>query len=67
MSMADKSSHTGLYLTLGALAAVGAGYLVWRYVLSDKQKDQATEVAVTSARKVRAAAKDIVEEMPIGR
>lgn len=65
--MAEKNSHAGLYLTLGAVAAVGAGYLVWRYLLSDEQKSQAKNVVVTSTRKIRGAAKDVMDEMPIGR
>jgi len=66
--MAEKKSHTGLYVTLGALAAVGAGYLVWRYLLSDEQKEQAKDVVVSSARKVRGKAAEIAEELPsIGR
>ena len=41
----DNDSHTLFYVGLGALAAVGAGYLVWRYVLSDETKAQAKAVA----------------------
>ncbi|MFO1533489.1 MAG: hypothetical protein ABR562_07335 [Thermoplasmatota archaeon] len=63
--MAEKS-HTGLYLTLGVLAAVGAGYLVWRFVLSDDQKAQAKDVVVTGTRKVRGTSAEM-EELPIGR
>lgn len=41
----DDNSHTLLYMGLGALAAVGAGYLAWRYLLSDETKDKARQTA----------------------
>lgn len=70
--MAEKNSHTGLWITFGALAAVGAGYLVWRYFLSDEQKQSAREAVVTNVRKVRGANgatldQERMEELPIGR
>ena len=45
----NGGSKTLLYLGIGALAAVGAGYLVWRYALSEDQKQRARKMAVEAA------------------
>ncbi|MEK6984776.1 MAG: hypothetical protein AABX89_00110 [Candidatus Thermoplasmatota archaeon] len=38
--MADKDdSRALLYVGIGAVAAVGAGFLLWRYALDEKQRD----------------------------
>ena len=39
----DEDHHimTGVYIGVGLLLAAGAGYLAWRYVLSDEQKSRA--------------------------
>src|ERR1051326_6913154 len=39
----DDDDHimTGVYIGVGLLLAAGAGYLAWRYVLSDEQKRKA--------------------------
>ena len=61
--MAEKSGHPVLWLTLGTLAAVGAGYLIWRYAMSDEQKEETKENAVRVARKARNVVQDASEQM----
>ncbi|MEA3136741.1 MAG: hypothetical protein QOC71_1022 [Thermoplasmata archaeon] len=41
--MSNDEDHimTGVYIGLGILLAAGAGYLAWRYALSDEQKRKA--------------------------
>ena len=41
--MAKDEDHimTGVYIGIGLLLAAGAGYLAWRYALSDEQKRKA--------------------------
>ncbi|HUR25909.1 MAG TPA: hypothetical protein VM327_07855 [Candidatus Thermoplasmatota archaeon] len=42
MSNRDEDSiMTGVYIGIGLLVAAGAGYLAWRYALSDEQKQKA--------------------------
>ncbi len=44
--MADKDdSRALLYVGIGAVAAVGAGYLLWRFALDDKQRRQVKDAA----------------------
>ena len=40
--MADDEDHimTGVYIGVGLLLAAGAGYLAWRYLLDDQQKER---------------------------
>jgi hypothetical protein len=45
----NDGSKTLLYIGIGALAAVGAGYLVWRYGLSEDQKQRARQAMVEAA------------------
>lgn len=42
-SMSKDEDHimTGVYIGIGLLVAAGAGYLAWRYALSDEQKQKA--------------------------
>jgi len=54
----DGDSKALLYVTIGALAAVGAGYLVWRYVLSDETKDRAKQAVRQAAEHAKQAASD---------
>jgi hypothetical protein len=49
--MGDKDdSRALLYIGIGAVAAIGAGYLLWRYALDEKQRG-----------KVKDAVGDVVE------
>jgi hypothetical protein len=41
MSKDEDHVMTGVYIGVGLLLAVGAGYLAWRYALSDEQKARA--------------------------
>ena len=41
MSKDEDHIMTGVYIGIGLLVAAGAGYLAWRYVLSDEQKRKA--------------------------
>jgi hypothetical protein len=63
----DSPSHKGLYITLGALAAVGAGYLAWRYLLSDDQKDAAKSAVHRVTMKARSVGRQLAEENPLSR
>lgn len=40
MSKDEDHIMTGVYIGVGLLLAVGAGYAVWRYVLDDAQKQR---------------------------
>jgi hypothetical protein len=63
MSKDEDHVMTGVYIGVGLLLAVGAGYLAWRYVLSDEQKAKAVnktkdllaDGATTAKRAVRDA------------
>ncbi|MHB8632974.1 MAG: hypothetical protein ACYDBQ_03265 [Thermoplasmatota archaeon] len=61
MSRDDDDSHALLYIGLGALAAVGAGYLTWRYLLSDDTKRKAGKMAKRAIAKTNDAATDAME------
>lgn len=41
MSKDEDHIMTGVYIGIGILVAAGAGYLAWRYALSDEQKRKA--------------------------
>lgn len=41
MSKDEDHIMTGVYIGIGLLLAAGAGYLAWRYALSDEQKQRA--------------------------
>jgi hypothetical protein len=58
MSKDEDHIMTGVYIGVGLLLAVGAGYLAWRYALSDEQKTRVVnstkdliEDGVTQARR----------------
>ena len=54
--MADNGDSKALiYVAVGALAAVGAGYLVWKYGMSEESR-QRTLRALKEARKTAAEA-----------
>ena len=56
----DDDSNSLLYIGIGALAAVGAGYLAWRYLLADDTKDRARRVARTALNGASKAADEAV-------
>jgi hypothetical protein len=62
--MAKDEDHimTGVYIGLGVLLAAGAGYLAWRYVLSDEQKTKAInstkDLLADGATKAKRAVRD---------
>lgn len=53
---------TGVYIGIGLLVAAGAGYLAWRYALSDEQKQKALtatkDLLADSATHARRALRD---------
>lgn len=68
--MGDSGDSKALvYIAVGALAAVGAGYLVWRYGLSEETKERtvralqdARRKATAAVRSAAAGAKESMEE-----
>jgi uncharacterized membrane protein YccC len=62
----DGDSKALLYVTIGALAAVGAGYLVWRYALSDEAKDRARQAIRQAADHAREAASEATHRARAG-
>lgn len=59
--MADDESHvmTGVYIGVGILLAAGAGYLAWKYLLDDTQKNHAKDFVRDSATKASRAVRDV--------
>jgi hypothetical protein len=56
--MGDNGDSKALvYLTVGALAAVGVGYLVWRYGMSDESKERTMQALKGARRKAGQAVK----------
>jgi hypothetical protein len=45
MSSDDDHIMTGVYIGVGLLVAAGAGYLAWRYLMSEEQKERAVNTA----------------------
>lgn len=43
MTKDEDHIMTGVYIGIGLLVAAGAGYLAWRYALSDDQKRRAID------------------------
>lgn len=60
MAMSKDEDHvmTGVYIGVGVLLAVGAGYLAWRYLLSDDQKNQAKDFVSDSVTKGKRVLRD---------
>ena len=62
--MAQDEDHimTGVYIGIGLLLAAGAGYLAWRYALSDEQKRKAVnatkDLLADGATKAKRAVRD---------
>ncbi|MCA1812120.1 MAG: hypothetical protein LC623_08950 [Halobacteriales archaeon] len=58
--MGDKGDSKALvYITVGALAAVGAGYLVWRYGLSEESRQRTLQAVKNASRKATEAVKSV--------
>ena len=62
MSKDEDHIMTGVYIGIGLLVAAGAGYLAWRYALSDEQKQKALtatkDLLADSATHARRALRD---------
>ncbi len=54
--MGNDDSKALLYVGIGAVAAVGAGYLLWRFALDDKQRAQVKEATKELVERGRGAA-----------
>jgi hypothetical protein len=63
--MAKDEDHimTGVYIGIGLLVAAGAGYLAWRYVLSDEQKTKAVNATKDLLADGATSAKRAVRDM----
>ncbi|HEX2066880.1 MAG TPA: hypothetical protein VHI93_08725 [Candidatus Thermoplasmatota archaeon] len=72
--MGGKDDSKALvYVAVGALAAVGAGYLVWKYGMTEESRQrtvqalrEASRKASQTVRSVASSAKDTVAEMSDG-
>ena len=51
-----------LYIGIGALAAVGAGYLVWKYALNDETKERAKKTMKEAVRMGSELAENAAQE-----
>ena len=62
MSKDEDHIMTGVYIGVGLLLAVGAGYLAWRYALSEEQKAKAInttkDLLADGATKAKRAVRD---------
>lgn len=58
----DDHLMTGIYIGVGLLAAAAAGYLVWRYALSDATKRKATQAVSDAAQRVTHSVGDSAKE-----
>lgn len=67
MSKDEDHIMTGVYIGIGLLLAAGAGYLAWRYALSDAQKQKAInttkDLLADSATHARRAIRDAREKV----
>jgi hypothetical protein len=63
MSKDEDHIMTGVYIGVGLLLAAGAGYLAWRYVLSDEQKQRAVnttkDLLADGATKAKRTVRDV--------
>ncbi|MEA3143355.1 MAG: hypothetical protein QOG31_679, partial [Thermoplasmata archaeon] len=66
----DGNSKALVYIAVGALAAVGAGYLVWKYGMTDESRrrtvtalNEARKKATETMKSVAAGAKDTMAEV----
>ena len=58
MSQEEDHVMTGVYIGVGVLLAAGAGYLAWRYLLSDDQKNSVKDAVADGATKAKRAVRD---------
>lgn len=58
MAKKEESSLAWLYIGLGAVAAVGAGYLAWRYLLDESTKKSIRNTTTTLLRQGQEYAED---------
>lgn len=58
MSKDEDHVMTGVYIGVGILLAAGAGYLAWRYLLDDDQKNKAKDLVADSVTKTKRAVRD---------
>lgn len=58
MSKDEDHVMTGVYVGVGLLLAAGAGYLAWRYLLNDDQKNTVKDVITDGATKAKRAVRD---------
>lgn len=65
MSREEDHVMTGVYIGVGLLLAAGAGYLAWRYVLSDAQKVHAKDLLADTATKAKRAVRDAKGRLPV--
>jgi hypothetical protein len=56
----DESDHVlaGVYVGVGILLAAGAGYLAWKYLLDDTQRNHAKDLVRDSATKAQRTVRD---------
>lgn len=60
MPMSKDEDHVmaGVYVGVGILLAAGAGYLAWRYLLSDEQKNAVKDKLSDGATKAKRVVRD---------
>jgi hypothetical protein len=58
----DSDSKALVYIAVGALAAVGVGYLVWRYGMTDESRQR----TLSALRQARISAMQNVKSMASG-
>lgn len=65
MSKDEDHLMTGVYIGVGVLLAAGAGYLAWRYLLSDQNKAHVTDALADAATKGKRAVRDAKAKLPL--
>ncbi len=60
MPMSKDEDHvmTGVYIGVGLLLAAGAGYVAWRYLMSDEQKNALKDTLADGATKAKRVVRD---------
>ncbi len=58
MASDDDSFMTGVYMGVGLLVAVGAGYLVWRYAIDEGTKNKVHDVVQDAATSTKRLVRD---------
>ncbi|HLF17194.1 MAG TPA: hypothetical protein VI796_07180 [Candidatus Thermoplasmatota archaeon] len=61
--MADEEgSMAPFYIGLGVIAAIGAGYLVWRFALKDPdQREKTLDAIARAGERAKAAGQQVIE------